>query len=131
MNLDWIKTIPDFISYFNDDHRIVIELIGIDNYFLLYDYFGKTGIYFSGFSANNDQHKVIELIGDENYYKIYSKFGKAGIYFSTVSIHKLKRAWAVKNRHVDYNEAARILDVAAKTIYRWREDACSQLKSTG
>jgi hypothetical protein len=131
MNLDWIKTIPDYITYFNDDHRIVIELIGIDNYFLLYDYFGKTGIYFSSLSAKDYNQKVAGLIGQDNFSKLYLKFCKSEIYFSTVSINKLKRAWLLKNRHVDYNEAARILGVSAKTIYRWRQEKRTNLLDAG
>lgn len=125
MNLEWIKTVPDYINYFNQDHQLIIDLIGINNYIRLYSYFSKTGIYFSGSAANNDQQKVIELIGEDNYLKLFNHFGRAGIYFSTASINSLKKAWAQLNHSVDYNEAARNLGVATKTIYRWRQE-CSK-----
>lgn len=125
MNYDWIKEVPGFLKYFNEDHKLIIELIGIDNYFALYSYFGKTGIYFpvrlQDCETSNDRKIITELIGEENYLKLYAHFSRSGIYFSSVSINSIKKAWAIKNRHIDYNEAARTLDVAAKTIYRWRQ----------
>ena len=125
MKFDWIKDVPGFLKYFNDDHRLIIDLIGIDNYFVLYTYFGKTGIYFpirqQDCDANNDRKIIAALIGEENYKKLYQHFSRSGIYFSSVAINQIKKAWAIKNRHIDYNEAARTLDVAAKTIYRWRQ----------
>jgi len=121
----WIKEVPGFINYFNEDHQLIISLIGFDSYFSLYEYFGKTGIYFpvrqQDCEANNDRKIITALIGEENYRKLYEHFSKSGIYFSSVAINQIKKAWAIKNRHIDYNEAARTLDVAAKTIYRWRQ----------
>lgn len=125
MSYDWIKSIDNYIGHFSEDHQLIIRLIGIENYLTLYEYFGKTGIYFPARRADiegSDCSKIIELIGEENYDKLFTHFGKAGIYFGSVSINSLKRAWAIKNKHIDYNEAARTLDVAAKTIYRWRQE---------
>jgi len=136
MKFDWIKTIPDYTSYFNDDHRLIIKLIGIDNYLKLYEYFGKTGIYFPARRSPedidgsvrrtengtyNDQDMILQLVGEDNYLKLFAHFGKAGIYFSSSPIISLKKAWAVKNKHVDYNHAARILNVSTKSIYNWRQ----------
>lgn len=126
MRFEWIKSIPDYISYFNQDHQVIIELIGIDNYLILYSYFGKTGIYFpirqSAETNNNDKQIIINLIGEENYNKLFEQFGKAGIYFSGTSINRLKKEWSIMNRHIDYNTAARTLGVATQTIYRWRQE---------
>jgi hypothetical protein len=125
MRYDWIKEVPGYINYFNEDHRLIIDLISIDNYFILYSYFGKTGIYFpirqQDCEASNDRRIITELIGENNYQKLYQHFSKSGIYFSSVAINQIKKAWAIKNRHIDYNEAARTLDVSAMTIYRWRQ----------
>src|SRR3990170_3300817 len=128
MKFDWIKQVQGYITYFNEDHRLIIDLIGIDSYFSLYEYFGKTGIYFpvrqQDNEASNDRRIITDLIGEQNYQKLYEHFSRSGIYFSSVSINAIKKAWAIKNRHIDYNEAARTLDVAAKTIYRWRQEGC-------
>ncbi len=122
MKYDWIKSVPDFIHCFSEDHRLIIDLIGVDNYFKLYSVFGKTGIYFSNLSLNSDQKAIIGTIGYDNYSKLFDTFGKTGIYFSSSSITALKKAWAIKNRHIDYNEAARTLEVSTKTIYNWRHE---------
>jgi hypothetical protein len=128
MNLDWIKSIPDYIKYFNDDHQLIISLIGFDNYIKLYQYFGKTGVYFSihqnDDSLESDKQIVIKLIGEDNYKRLFESFNKTGIYFSSSPILALKKAWANKNRHVDYKAAARTLDASIMTIYRWRSENC-------
>lgn len=122
MKHNWIASIDNYIDYFTDDHQLIISLIGIDDYFKLYDYFGKTGIYFSNANTNEDQNAIIILVGKEKYNKLFESFGKAGIYFSSASINALKKEWARKNRHIDYNQAARTLDVSTMTIYRWRNE---------
>jgi hypothetical protein len=126
MKLEWVKEIPDYISYFNKDHKLIISLIGIDNYLALYEYFGKTGIYFC--TTNNDCHRVIEMIGEEHFKKLYEAFGRAGIYFGSGSVIKLKKAWAIMKRDVAYNDAARILDVSIKSIYNWRQEKITDSK---
>jgi hypothetical protein len=122
VKFDWIKSIPDYLQYFNEDHRLIIDLVGIDNYFKLFGYFSKTGLYFSNTTINHDQRIVISIIGYDNYLKLLNHFGKTGIYFSSSSVMSLKKAWAIKNRHVNYNDAARILEVSNKTIYNWRQE---------
>ncbi|MCZ7608868.1 MAG: hypothetical protein M5U17_01765 [Ignavibacterium sp.] len=125
MNLDWITTIPDYIQYFNDDHRLIINLIGFDNYIKLYQYFGKTGVYFAMHhddSPGCDKIIATKLIGEDNFKKLFYNFYKTGIYFSSSPILELKKAWARDNRHIDNKTAARTLDVSMMTIYRWRSD---------
>jgi transposase-like protein len=34
----------------------------------------------------------------------------------------VKKAWAQKNKHIHYSEAARILGVSVQSIYNWREE---------
>jgi len=122
VKFDWIKSIPDYQGYFNDDHQRIINLIGIDEYLKLQEHYGKTGIYF-GKTVSNDRDTIIEIIGEENYEKLYQSFGNTSIFFGSRSITLLKKAWAVNNRSTDYNEAARMLDVSVKTIYNWRNEA--------
>jgi hypothetical protein len=86
-----------------------------------YDWIKNIPEYLKFFSP--DQQKVIELIGFENYMTLHEHFGKTGIYFSDSPITALKKAWAIKNKHIPYNEAARTLDVSTKSIYNWRETA--------
>lgn len=128
MSFDWIKTIPDFKNYFNNDHQLIINEIGFDNYIVLFQYFSKTGIYFPLHQNNDDieddKQLVIKLIGEENYYKLNKLFNKTGIYFSSSPIITLKKVWANKNKHVDYKSAARILDTSIMSIYRWRSENC-------
>ena len=130
MRYTWIKEVPGYISYFNEDHRLIIDLIGIDNYFALYNCFGKTGIYFplrqQDYADSSDRRTITDLIGEENYQKLYEHFSKSGIYFSSVAINLIKKAWAIKNRHVNYKDAARFLDVASETIRRWRNELVEQ-----
>ena len=126
MRYAWVKDIPGFINYFNEDHRLIIDLIGIDNYLTLREFFGKRGIYFpvrpEDCEANNDRKIITALVGDENYRKLSEHFSQTGIYFSSVAIIQLKKAWVIKNRHIHYNEAADILDVSARSIYKWRQE---------
>jgi hypothetical protein len=126
MSFDWIKSIPDFIEYFDADHQLVISKIGFDDYIKLYQYFRKTGVYFPAHynddGLEDDKKIVIGLIGEDNYKKLYESFNKTGIYFSSAPILALKKAWANKNRHICYKSAARTLDAATRTIYRWRSD---------
>jgi hypothetical protein len=86
-----------------------------------YDWIKTIPNYIDCFSEDNQL--IIELIGMDNYLKLFESFGKTGVYFSSSSITALKRAWAIKNRHIDYNEAARILEVSTKTIYNWRHES--------
>lgn len=122
MRYDWIKQVPGYINYFNEDHRLIIELIGLDNYFALYEYFVKArGIYFQqDCDENYDREIITKLINEENYLKLYKHFSGTWIYFSSAAVNKIKKAWAIKNRHIDYNEASRTLGVAFRTIYYWR-----------
>lgn len=128
MSFEWIKSIPDFMKYFNDDHKLIISKIGLDNYLKLYGYFSKTGVYFpirqTDDTIEDDKHLIIDLIGLENYTKLCDSFSKSGIYFSSQPIIALKKAWVTKNRHVDYKMAARTLDTSIMTIYRWRAENC-------
>lgn len=128
MSFDWINSIPDYEKYFNDDHKLIIKKIGFDNYIKLFEYFGKTGVYFpihqSDDDVEDDKQLVIKLIGEDNYNKLYESFNKTGIYFSSSPILTLKKVWANKNRHIDYKSAARILNASIMTIYRWRSENC-------
>ena len=128
MSFDWIKSIPDFIKYFNDDHQLIIKEIGFDNYLKLYEYFSKTGIYFpvhqSVDDVEDDKQLVIKLVGEENYNKLNKSFNKTGLYFSSSPILALKKAWANRNKHIDYKSAARTLNTSIMTIYRWRSENC-------
>ena len=115
---EWIKDVQDYIKYFSFDHQIIIKLIGIDSYLILHEKFYGTGIYFSTLLPNEDQKKIMHLIGEVNYIKLLKNFSNSEIYFT--SINALKKAWVVKNRHVDYKTAARIVGISRKTIYNWR-----------
>lgn len=132
MGLDWIKSIPDYQKYFNNDHQLIIKLIGIDNYIKLYLYFGKTGVYFPirkfEDSTQDDKHLIIQLIGEENYNKLYDSFSKSGIYFSSAPIVQLKKSWVNRNKHIDYKTAARTMDTSIMTIYKWRAANCETIE---
>lgn len=52
MKYEWIKSIPEFEKYFGDDHRLIIDMVGTDNYLKLLEHFSKTGIYFGSASIN-------------------------------------------------------------------------------
>lgn len=86
MKNDWIKDIPAFENFFPQSQQKLIELLGIEKYLEVHDYFAKTSFY-----------------------------------FSDVPITALKKAWALKNKHIPYNEAARILNVSVQSIYNWRD----------
>lgn len=128
MNLDWIKSIDNYIDYFNDDQQIIIRLIGINNYLKLHEHFQKTGIYFPARSGDNysknDSDKIVEIIGRKNYDILYKQFQKGKFYFSNAPIIKLKKIWVIKNWHIDYNEAARIVNVSIRSVYNWRREGC-------
>lgn len=127
MNFDWIESIPDYISYFNDDHQLIIKKIGLENYIKLFNYFGKTGVYFPVRQFDDsvsDKNIVIELIGVDNYNKLYESFSKSGIYFSNTPITQLKKTWVNLNKHIDYKTAARKMDTSLMSIYRWRSQDC-------
>jgi hypothetical protein len=47
MKYNWIKQVPNYLDYFTEDQKKMIELIGLDNYMKVHDYFGGTGFYFS------------------------------------------------------------------------------------
>ena len=96
MNLEWIKDIPDYEKHFTRDQREAIKA--------LQDFLGD------------------KLLGFESYMVLHQHFEKTSIHFSSQPITALKKAWAIKNKHVAYDEAARILGVAVKTIYNWREE---------
>jgi hypothetical protein len=66
------------------------------------------------------QQEFIDLFGLEVYLKAHEHFGKTSFYFSDAPITALKKAWAIKNKHIPYNEAARILNVTVSSIYNWR-----------
>ncbi len=87
MKLEWIKSIPEYEKFFNEDARWIINRFGIDGYLDMLEHFSKNQVY-----------------------------------FSTKSILDLKKEWAVRNKNIDYNEAARTLDVSIKTIYNWRQE---------
>lgn len=135
MKYSWIKNIPEYKKYFNEDHQLIIDTIGIEHYFILYDYFVKArGIYFpirtQGWDGNNDRKIITALIGEGNYLKLYKHFLGTWIYFSTAVIIKLKRVWVKENRHVNYKEASHTVDVAFRTIYKWREEDKTNYSST-
>ena len=120
--LEWITSIPDYKNYFNDDHRAIIDMIGIEKYFTLFQYFGKTSIYFSRSIVNSDQQIIIDLIGEKDYLKIANHFDQGLIYFSGNSINVLKKTWVRLHRNINYSDAARMLGVSVKTIYNWRQE---------
>ena len=120
MSYDWINTIPNYLKYFDEEQRAIIEIIGMKNYLKLYEYFSKTRVYFSN-NMNPDQEMILSLIGENNYNKLSHYFSKSGIYISSKSINTLKRVYVNQNRHIDYAEAARILNVSVKSIYNWRQ----------
>lgn len=100
MKYDWIKDIPDFEKYFTTDQRDSIEQ--------LQEFFRENNL-------------DIEL-GFDAYMKLHERFEKTSIHFSSAPIMMLKKLWSIKNKHVPYNQAARILGVSEKTIYNWREE---------
>jgi hypothetical protein len=118
LRFEWVKEVPDYIKYFSFDHQIIIKLIGIDNYLILHEKFYGTGIYFSSLLPNEDQKKIIDLIGEVNYIRLLTNFSNSEIYFT--SLNALKKAWVVKNGHIDYKTAARTVGISRKTIYNWR-----------
>lgn len=126
MNFEWLKSIPNYEKYFNDDHQLIISLIGIDNYLKLYNYFGKTGVYFpiNQFDDNleDDKQMIIKLIGEENYSSLLKSFGRSAVYFSSAPIIALKKEWVRINKHIDYKHAARTIDTSIMTIYKWRAE---------
>lgn len=69
-----------------------------------------------------DLQQQIELIGFENFMTIYEVFAKTTVLYSTKPIQELQKQWAINNPHVHYAEAARILGVSEKTIYKWRQN---------
>ncbi|MBX3008650.1 MAG: hypothetical protein KF816_11575 [Melioribacteraceae bacterium] len=87
MNYDWIKEIPNYLDFFTNDQKIMIEVVGI-----------------------------------EKYMELHERFGSTSFYFSNQSMVYAKKAWAQKNRHIHYSEAARILGVSVQSIYNWREE---------
>lgn len=44
--MDWIKKI-DYMKYLDGDLKLVVEIIGIDNFIKLFQVFSKTAVYFS------------------------------------------------------------------------------------
>lgn len=44
--MDWIKEI-DYNKFLNGDLKIVVDIVGIDNFIKLFKVFSKTAIYFS------------------------------------------------------------------------------------
>lgn len=81
----WIPEVEDYKSYFSPQQQEFIDLLGLENYMIAHEHFGKTSFY-----------------------------------FSDAPINALKKAWAIKNKHIPYNEAARILGVSVAAIYNWR-----------
>jgi len=69
-----------------------------------------------------EEREIIELIGLENTLKLIEHFGGTAVYFSRSSLTQLKKAYVIKNKHIHYNDAARLLDVAKTTIYNWRNE---------
>ncbi len=133
MNYSWIKDIPEFEKHFNSDHQLLIKIIGIDNYFKLYEYFGKTGVYFPVNNLSNsyceeDKQTIIRLIGEEHYNSLSKAFSKSLIYFSSAPIVALKKCWAKTFKHIDHRTAARLLDTSLMTIYKWRSEDCGVVK---
>ena len=126
MSFDWIHSIPDYEKYFNNDHRLIISLIGMENYLKLYNYFGKTGVYFpiNQFDDNmeDDKQMMIKLIGVDNYTALLKSFSRSAIYFSSAPIIALKKEWVRINKHIDYKHAARTVDTSIMTIYKWRAE---------
>jgi hypothetical protein len=116
----WVKSIPDYMQYFSSDQKLIIELIGIDNYLILHDSFSAAGTVYFSTNPNPDQLKVKELIGEGNYIKMLTQFSNSEMYFN--SIIALKKAWVKSHRHINYKDAARTVGVRLMTIYRWRNE---------
>jgi hypothetical protein len=95
MKFNWIREIPEYEKYFTTDQRDSIELL--------------------------QEFLKDELLGFEAYMKLHERFEKTTIHFSSAPLMMLKKAWALKNKNVPYNIAARTLGVSEKTIYNWRE----------
>ena len=117
---NWVKSIPDYMQYFSSDQKLIIELIGIDNYLILHDSFSAAGTVYFSTNPNPDQLKVKELIGEGNYIKMLTQFSNSEMYFN--SIIALKKAWVKSHRHINYKDAARTVGVRLMTIYRWRNE---------
>lgn len=45
-NMDWIKEI-DYNKFLDGDLKIVVDIVGIDNFIKLFKVFSKTAVYFS------------------------------------------------------------------------------------
>jgi hypothetical protein len=94
MNFNWIRDIPDYEKYFTTDQRDSIDLL--------------------------QEFLKDDALGFDAYMQLYERFEKTSIHFSSAPIMTLKKEWAVKNKHIPYNIAARTLGVSEKTIYNWR-----------
>lgn len=49
-NLDFLKTVPDFNNYFDEEKKFIIKVTGVDGFLKLYQRYSKTGLYFSSAS---------------------------------------------------------------------------------
>ncbi len=119
---EWLKEIPDYIKYFKPDHQIIINTIGIDTYFILFENFDNSGIYFinSNDSKNGLKLKITSIIGEENYNKLHRIFKSKILYMG--NLNQLKKIWLKDNRGIENREAARILQVSERSIYNWRKE---------
>jgi hypothetical protein len=125
MKYDWIKSVPGYLDHFDDDNRLLIEIIGIEGYLKLLEYFGTRGLYFcaSPTNRNRDMEMVENLLGHDHYIAIHKHFNKSWIVLRQSSIKALMKAWLIQNKDINYRVAVRTLRMCYRTIYRWRKEA--------
>ena len=96
MKYEWVKSIPNYIDFFDEDHRLIIDIIGIDKYFELFDIFGKTGIYFPSSSIRDLKKEWIALNSTSDY--------KSAAYKLDVSIKTIYRWYQEKEEDSPINK---------------------------
>lgn len=65
MNLEFIKNIPEFDKYLNEEERIMLETIGQDKFIALYEKFIKLNYYFSGERIYKIRRQYIKSMKDK------------------------------------------------------------------
>lgn len=96
--MNWIKKI-DYNKFIKGDLKILLDIIGIDNFIKLYETFAKTAVYFS-------EKPIMEM--KQEYIRKY---------FGTMNVKELARMLGVSERLIFKVAAQRIVPNSQQNLF--------------
>lgn len=116
--LDLLQQVPNYKDFFDDDNRLLLDLVGPTKYFVLYELYHDIGLYIHKTKFTYFMEEARGFLGEELFSEVQKQFKGSKIVFKREPIDKLIKAFLVQNKKVNYAFAARVFDISVKKVNR-------------